>query len=52
MTDTEFDIPGANRDIGRLAFIPSFLIYGAVAGLIDDRLLHRQASAAIRSGPG
>lgn len=46
MTDTEFDIPGANRDIGRLSFIPSFLIYGALAGLVGDRLLRRSRSIA------
>jgi hypothetical protein len=51
-TDTEFDIPGANSEIGRLVFVPAFLIYGALVGLIGDRLLHRQAPVAMPSGRG
>ena len=40
-TDAEFNVAGANSDVGRWLFVPSFLIYGAIVGLIGDLLLGR-----------
>jgi hypothetical protein len=45
LTDSEFNLGGANRDLGRWLFVPSFLIYGAFVGLIDDRLRGRKRLA-------
>ena len=42
-TDAEFNAGGANSDVGRWLFVPSFLIYGAIVGLIGDLLLGRTA---------
>ena len=41
LTDSEFNLAGANCDLGRWLFVPSFLIYGALVGLIGDRLIGR-----------
>jgi Mn2+/Fe2+ NRAMP family transporter len=42
MTDSEFNLSGANREIGRLAFAPAFLLYGLLVGLIGERVLARR----------
>ncbi len=44
MTDSEFGLSGANSSLGRWLFVPSFLIYGALVGLVGDRLLGRGSS--------
>lgn len=41
LTDSEFRLSGPNSALGPWLFIPSFLIYGALVGLIGDRLLGR-----------
>jgi hypothetical protein len=41
LTDTEFDILGPNRTIGPWLFVPPFLAFGAIAGLVGDWLLDR-----------
>ncbi len=43
LTDSEVRLPGPNSTLGPWLFIPSFLIYGALVGLIGDRLLDRTA---------
>jgi hypothetical protein len=40
-TDAEFNLAGANSDLGRWLFVPSFLIYGAMVGVIGEGLLGR-----------
>lgn len=42
LTDTEFDMLGPNSTIGPWLFIPPFLVYGAIAGLVGDWLLDRR----------
>ena len=39
--DAEYNVAGANSDVGRWLFVPSFLIYGVIVGLIGDLLLCR-----------
>ena len=41
LTDSEFHLSGPNGTIGPWLFVPSLLIYGAVVGLVGDRLLRR-----------
>lgn len=43
LTDSELKLSGPNSTLGPWLFVPSFLIYGAVVGLIGDRLLGRTA---------
>lgn len=38
-TDSEFKISGANQDVGPLAFVPAFLVFGLLVGLIGEWLL-------------
>lgn len=45
-TDAEFKISGANQDVGPLAFVPTFLVFGLLVGLIGDWLLARRARTA------
>jgi hypothetical protein len=45
LTDSEFNIPGPNRELGRWLFIPAFVIYGAVVGIVGEWLLRRNGSA-------
>jgi hypothetical protein len=46
LTDSEFHLSGPNSTIGPWLFVPSFLIYGAVVGLVGDRLLRRRVEGA------
>jgi hypothetical protein len=46
LTDSEFQLSGPNSSIGPWLFVPSFLIYGAVVGLVGDRLLRRDVGPA------
>lgn len=48
MSDSEFHIPGANEDIGRLAFVPAYLAYGLVAGFVGEWWLAKRANSAVR----
>jgi len=48
MTDSEFDIAGANHDIGRLAFAPAFVVYGLLVGLIGERVLPQPSGSPPR----
>jgi hypothetical protein len=41
LTDSEFNIPGPNSDLGRWLFAPVFVVYGVLVGLIGERLLGR-----------
>jgi hypothetical protein len=41
LTDAEFNLTGPNQEIGRLAFVPAFLVYGAVAGLVGEWFMRR-----------
>jgi hypothetical protein len=43
LTDSELKLSGPNSTLGPWLFVPPFLIYGAVVGLIGDRLLGRTA---------
>ncbi len=45
LTDTEFDILGPNSTIGPWLFIPPFLAYGALVGLVGDLLLDRMRAS-------
>ena len=46
LTDSEFHLSGPNSTIGPWLFVPSFLIYGAVVGLVGDRSLRRRVRPA------
>lgn len=46
LTDSEFHLSGPNSTIGPWLFVPSFLIYGAIVGLVGDRLLRRKVGHA------
>ena len=41
LSDSEFNVAGANKELGRWLFIPTFVIYGAIVGLVGERLLGR-----------
>lgn len=43
LTNSEFNLAGPNQDIGRLAFIPSFLVFGLLVGLIGERVLRHRS---------
>lgn len=49
LTDSEFNAPGANSDLGRWLFVPSFLIYAAIIGLVGDQLLGRTGGRSTAS---
>jgi hypothetical protein len=41
LSDSEFNIPGPNSDLGRWLFVPAIVVFGVVVGLVGERLLGR-----------
>jgi hypothetical protein len=41
LSDSEFNIPGPNSDLGRWLFVPVVVVFGVVVGLVGERVLGR-----------
>jgi hypothetical protein len=45
LSDSEFNIPGPNSELGRWLFMPVLVVFGVVVGVVGERLLGRTRGA-------